>query len=127
MNDVPAVLLKAFKFGVVGLSGLIIDFSITWLCKEKLKWNKYLSNSLGFSLAVVNNYTWNRLWTFQSEKAWMPELLLFVVYALIGLLLNNLLLMLFHERFGIRFYFAKSFAIICVFAWNFLANFYFNF
>ena len=40
---------------------MIVDFGMTWLCKEKLRWNKYLSNSIGFVLAATNNYIWNRL------------------------------------------------------------------
>ena len=38
------------KFCVVGGSGVFIDFGITYLCKEWLRLNKYLANSLGFLL-----------------------------------------------------------------------------
>ena len=38
------------KFCVVGGSGVFIDFGITYLCKEWLRLNKYLANSLGFSV-----------------------------------------------------------------------------
>ena len=34
---------KFIKFGVVGCSGMIIDVGTTYLCKEKLRLNKYLS------------------------------------------------------------------------------------
>ena len=61
------LILKFVKFCIVGFSGMVVDFGTTWLCKEKLGWNKYLSNSLGFVLAATNNYIWNRLWTFHSE------------------------------------------------------------
>ena len=36
---------KFIKFGIVGGTGIIVDFSITWICKEKLQLNKYISNS----------------------------------------------------------------------------------
>ena len=42
------MLIKFIKFLIVGVSGLIIDFGLTYLCKEKIKLNKYLSNSIGF-------------------------------------------------------------------------------
>ena len=45
-----AFIVKMIKFGLVGLMGMVIDFGITWLCKEKLKWNKYVANSCGFTL-----------------------------------------------------------------------------
>ncbi len=127
MNHLYHFLIKVFRFAIVGLSGLLLDFSVTWLLKEKAKANKYFANSCGFIVAVINNYIWNRRWTFESNHIWLPELSRFVLFALIGLLLNNLLIMLFHGKWNIKFYYAKMLATICVFVWNFLSNFYFNF
>ena len=50
------MLFKFFKFVIVGFSGLIVDFSITFLLKEKLKIHRYLSNSAGFTVAASTNY-----------------------------------------------------------------------
>ena len=52
--------IRFFKFGIAGLTGIAIDFSLTWICKERLKINKYISNSLGLSFAVVSNFILNR-------------------------------------------------------------------
>lgn len=120
--------LKLGKFAAVGLTGLIIDFGVTWLCKEKLALNKFVANTLGFSLAVINNYLLNRIWTFQSSsQLWQQEFARFLGFALIGLVLNNFLLWIFNERLRMNFYTAKAIAIICVFFWNFFSNFLFNF
>ena len=122
------ILLRFIRFGIVGFSGMIVDFGVTWLCKEKLRWNKYLSNSLGFILAATNNYIWNRLWTFQSEsQAVAREYLSFVVIAVIGLGLNNLIIYLLHERLHLNFYLSKLIAIGCVTLWNFSMNYVFTF
>jgi putative flippase GtrA len=59
---------KFIKFGAVGCSGMIIDFGITYLCKEIFKLNKYISNGIGFILAATSNYFLNRIWTFESCK-----------------------------------------------------------
>lgn len=56
-----------FKFCVVGGSGVFVDFGVTYLCKEWLKLNKYVANSLGFLCASTSNYILNRIWTFQNE------------------------------------------------------------
>ena len=61
-------ILKFFKFGLVGFSGLIIDFGITWICKEKLKLNKYLANGFGFLFGVTNNYFLNKYFTFDNHN-----------------------------------------------------------
>ena len=122
------ILLRFIRFGIVGFSGMIVDFGVTWLCKEKLRWNKYLSNSLGFILAATNNYIWNRLWTFQSEsEAVAREYISFVVIAVIGLGLNNLIIYLLHERLHLNFYLSKLIAIGCVTLWNFSMNYVFTF
>lgn len=122
------ILMRFIRFGIVGCSGMIVDFGVTWLCKEKLRWNKYLSNSLGFVLAATNNYVWNRLWTFESEsEAVVREYLSFVVIATIGLALNNLIVYLLHERLHLHFYLSKLIAVGCVTLWNFSMNYVFTF
>ena len=66
------MIFKLFKFIIVGFFGLFIDFGLTVICKEKLSLNKYLSNSIGFLLAVSSNYFLNRVWTFGSKN---PEIM----------------------------------------------------
>ncbi len=122
------LLLKFLKFGVVGLLGTVIDFFFTWLCKEKLKWNKFLSNSIGFTLAASFNYILNRIWTFESANPDVRrEYFSFFVISLIGLGLNNLIIYLLNEKMKMNFYVAKVFAIAFVMIWNFVANYLFTF
>jgi len=119
---------KVLKFGAVGLLGMCVDFFITWLCKEKFRFNKYIANSIGFSVAVVNNFYWNLRWTFQAAgNNTASYFIRFVLFSLIGLGLNNLFIFLFNDKLGINFYISKAMAIVCVFIWNFSANNYFNF
>ncbi len=59
---------RMIRFGIVGASGILVDFSITWLFKERLKLNKFVANSLGFITAVTTNYLLNRVWTFQNTN-----------------------------------------------------------
>ena len=120
--------LKFIKFGIVGFSGLIVDFGLTWWSKEKLNLSKYLSNTIGFIVAATSNYYLNRLWTFASQD---PEILLqyskFFIVSLIGLGLNTLFLYGLHEHLKWNFYLAKLLAIGGVVIWNFTANYYFTF
>ena len=122
------MLFKLVKFIIVGFSGIFIDFGLTFLCKEKLTLNKYLSNSIGFLFAASSNYFLNRLWTFGSKN---PEIIVeftsFFFISIIGLLINNSILWLIHNKIKIDFYFAKFGAIIITTIWNFLANYYFTF
>jgi len=120
------MIFKLFKFVIVGFSGMVIDFSITILLKEKLKIHRYISNSAGFTVAASSNYLLNRLWTFESNN---PKIVVeyssFIVISIIGLAINNLFLFLFEKIF--KFYPAKFSAIVVTTLWNFLANYYLTF
>ena len=123
-----SILFKFIKFGLVGLSGIFVDFGITYLAKEKLKIHKYVANSLGFTLAATSNYFLNRIWTFKSTD---PEIIIqylkFIIISVIGLIINNLIIWLLHDKKGMNFYISKVVATIIVVIWNFLANYQFTF
>ena len=123
-----AILFKFIKFGIVGFSGMIVDFGITFICKEKLKIQKYLSNALGFSVAATTNWLLNRIWTFSSNNPQiLGEYLRFFAVSIIGLGVNTLILWLLTDRAKLNFYLSKIGAIGVTTIWNFLANNYFTF
>ena len=118
-------ILKFLKFGVVGVSGMVIDFGITYLCKEKLKIHKYLSNALGFVLAATNNWLLNRIWTFESSNPQMlAEYLKFFFVSVAGLAINTLVLWVLTDKLRVNFYLSKLVAIGVAKLWNFLANYF---
>jgi putative flippase GtrA len=123
-----AFLWKFLKFAIVGFSGLFVDFGITFICKEYLKIQKYISNSIGFTAAASTNYILNRVWTFQSKD---PDIAIeyteFLIISLIGLGINNFILWLIITKFKLNFYLSKLFAIGVVTIWNFLANYFITF
>ncbi len=124
-----SALIKYFiKFCVVGGSGVVVDFAITYLCKEILKLNKYLSNSLGFAVAATTNFLLNRWWTFNSLEADITtQYLKFIGFALVGLIINNSVIYLLNDKLRWNFYFSKLFAIGVVTFWNFVMNYLFTF
>ncbi len=122
------LILKFLKFGIVGASGVIVDFGFTYLCKEYLKIQKYIANAIGFTLAASSNYILNRIWTFRSHN---PEIGLeygkFLIISLIGLGINTLILWILVSKFNKNFYVSKLFAIGVVTIWNFFVNMMFTF
>lgn len=121
-------MLKFLRFGVVGFSGLFVDFGITWLLKEVARWQKYLSNAIGFIAAASSNYMLNRLWTFQSTNPNVAfEYTGFIFIAVLGLAINTLMLWILVSRVRMNFYVSKVFATAVVMIWNFVANLVFTF
>jgi putative flippase GtrA len=124
----PDFLEKFVKFGVVGFSGIFVDFGITYVLKEKLNIHKYVANSLGFVTATISNYLLNRYWTFYTgQGAQFVQFGKFFGIAILGLALNNLLIYLFNDKLKINFYVSKAFAIAIVSVWNFFANYLYTF
>ncbi len=127
--QLPADLIEKFlKFGVVGLSGMAVDFGFTILLKEKLKVQKYVSNAVGFCMAVVSNYFLNRWWTFRSTDVHvMHQFSTFFFVALVGLSINSFVLWILVSKKKYKFYFSKLIAIGVVTFWNFGINYFFTF
>ncbi|HPG34441.1 MAG: GtrA family protein [Lentimicrobiaceae bacterium] len=122
------VAYKFVKFGIVGFTGVFIDFGFTYICKEWFKIQKYVANAIGFTIAASSNYYLNRIWTFNSHN---PEIAVefgrFFFISLIGLLLSTLVIYLLVSKVKINFYFSKLFAIGVVTIWNFVINLNYTF
>ena len=122
------LIYKFIRFGLVGFSGIFVDFGTTYLLKEKLKVHKYIANSCGFLLATVSNYLLNRYWTFQStDPKAFEQFGKFFAISIIGLIFNNLIIYILNDKLKINFYLSKVFAIAAVSLWNFFANYIYTF
>tara|TARA_Y100001978_G_C23571535_1_gene374400 strand:+ start:301 stop:681 length:381 start_codon:yes stop_codon:yes gene_type:complete len=116
------------KFALVGMLGVIINFSSTWILKEIVIVNKYLSNATGYSLAMSVNFFLNKIWTFSNGyEIILVQILKFLLVISVGVLLNHLIVYYFHEKSKMNFYFSKLIAVAIVFVWNFSMHSYFTF
>jgi putative flippase GtrA len=129
LNISKPLILKFLKFSAVGFSGIIVDFSITYILKEKLRIHKYVANSTGFVFATLNNYYLNRIWTFNSTSAANPIIQFekFFLIALMGLFISNAIIYLLNDKLNYNFWICKITAIIVVSFWNFFANYIYTF
>ncbi len=66
---------RFLKFGMVGLSGVVINQVAIWLCQEHLftgvddfSLRLNLSMAVGILLAMTNNFHWNRRWTWKDRE-----------------------------------------------------------
>lgn len=118
---------KITRFGAAGSVGFVIDFSSTWLLKEKICLNKYIATSAGFCAAVINNFLLNYFWTFHAHNNLAGSLTVFFMIAVTGLALHNLLIYWFTRLYSFNFYVARLIAVAIIFVWNFTMNYFFNF
>ena len=117
------------KFGLVGFSGTILDFGILALLKS-FGMPTLPANTFSYSMGIINNYLWNRRWTFEADaQPWLLQFLRFALTSIIGLMFNNLIVLFLEFTFnGFQltesqtYIPAKIVATIAVFFWNYFAN-----
>jgi len=119
---------RFLRFLVVGAGGTIIDFSLLSLLKL-LGLPTLPANTISYLAGVINNFYWNRRWTFSEtrEQRWNKQFVQFLAVSLVGLLLNDALVVLleppFTGWFGRWGYLpAKAVATVVVVFWNYLGN-----
>jgi|Deesub1362A_J573_1020465.scaffolds.fasta_scaffold01159_6 putative flippase GtrA len=86
----PHELRRFGRFLAVGALGTALDFTLLAALKG-LGFPTLPANTLSFSAGVLNNYLGNRFWTFADCKGgpWGRQLAQFGLVGLIGLALNN--------------------------------------
>ena len=58
---------KFIKFGTVGFIGYLVNASTLWLFTQ-WRWPGSLAWGVSTELAILNNFVFNNIWTFRSEK-----------------------------------------------------------
>ena len=129
-STAPTKKKRFLRFLVVGAVGTGLDLGVLTLLKIA-GMSTLLANSLSFCAGVISNFTGNRTWTFADRRtsSWPKQLAQFVVVSVIGLTLNNLLVITlegyFHTGFGLgdwSYLPAKGIATSLVVFWNYFAN-----
>jgi dolichol-phosphate mannosyltransferase len=138
-HPLPAWFFKKrfIKFGTVGASGVVVNLGVLYLCQEFLfvaiqSPGMRLNASLAMAifLATVNNFFWNRFWTWGDRKH-RPDkhlLLHFGQYALacwVGIVLQVLLTKLLVVY--LHYLIANALAIVLASLFNFLVNNFWTF
>jgi len=59
---------RFIRFGIVGFAGYLVNASTLFLFSGILKFPEWVSWSLSTELAIISNFIWNNLWTFQEVK-----------------------------------------------------------
>jgi len=162
MGDRP-VIHQLIRFAVVGGSSFVIDFGIRWILTFHVPWGDHLLSevfgswlqanipffahrfvspqnaavpffvAISSSIAIVNSFIWNRLWTFEirGKEERMGQFRRFVAISVIGMILNVLIsstlanLIPGHGQRGLAIATVIATAVVAV--WNFAGQRYYAF
>lgn len=87
----PNERVKFLRFAVVGTLGSVVDFGVFNLLATLLKVPAIAASVVSFSLAVINNFIWNRYWTYPETRQ-VPiakQLTQFAVVSIAGLAIRT--------------------------------------
>ena len=140
--DNPQERERFLKFSVVGAFGALVDFGSFHLLMSLLGIQPKWAQAVSFTLAIISNFIWNRLWTYPDSrsKPITNQLLTFFIVNLVGLgirtpIFNGLeapfrrmfegfsflpIWIIDADRLGYTF--ALGVAVVVVMFWNFLIN-----
>ena len=56
------------RFALVGASGYVVNLAVFWAAVHAAGLDHRIGATLAFLVAVTNNFTWNRTWTFAGSE-----------------------------------------------------------
>jgi putative flippase GtrA len=114
--------LQLLKFCVVGASGYVVNLAVFSVLVKEFDAHYLLAATVSYLVAVTNNYTWNRLWTFRHQRGhYAQQGMRFFVVSTTALGANLLMLHLLVTA-GMAEIRAQAIAIVLVTPLNFLGN-----
>jgi dolichol-phosphate mannosyltransferase len=110
------------KFCVVGGSGYVVNLAVFTLLVAVFDIHYLPAAVCSFLVAVTNNYTWNRVWTFRAQRGHVAyQGMRFLVVSTLALGANLLVLHLL-VSLGLGEVLAQAIAIVLVTPINFVGN-----
>lgn len=112
------------KFGLVGGIAFLIDYGLLYALTEWLGLYYLVSSVISFSVSVIFNYIASVIWVFdvKQENSKTRNFLLFILFSVIGLGINQLLLYIGVDWMHFYYMWVKIFATLVVMVWNFITR-----
>jgi dolichol-phosphate mannosyltransferase len=110
------------KFTVVGGTGYLVNLVVFVVLVQGWHLHYIPAAIASFLVAVTNNYTWNRLWTFRDQRGHVAyQGMRFLVVSTVALVANLLVLQLLVSATS-RPVLSQAIAIVLVTPVNFVGN-----
>ncbi|OGO27759.1 MAG: hypothetical protein A2W33_08785 [Chloroflexi bacterium RBG_16_52_11] len=143
----PQERTRFLRFAVVGIFGAVVDFGTFNLLVSLFSVQAVLASVISFLAAVINNFIWNRYWTYPDSRSRpvAKQLAMFSLISLLGLLIRtplfaflevqltrlfislNIPTMGFVTAVFLGHNLALAFAVVVVMFWNFFVNRYWTY
>lgn len=113
-----------FRYFFVASAAFAVDFGSLIILKEIFNFNYLVAATLSFCLGVIVNFYLSTRWIFLDPKFSKKqyEFTGVALVALVGLLLNDLILWFLTSQVGLYYIYSKLFATGVIFFWNFFVR-----
>ena len=124
MKKLTDLFFQLLRFGAVGVICFLIDYLLMLLLTEVCGVAYLLSCGISFTVSAVVNYVLSMRFVFSRtvEMDRRVEFLLFFLMSAVGLVLTELLMLLFVESFAVHYALAKIVVTAIVMAYNFISR-----
>lgn len=118
------LLAQLAKFGVVGVVATVIDFGVMNLLHYALHLDILIANTAGFTISLIFNYVASMKFVFEhrDDMSRKREFAIFVVLSIIGLLLNDGIVLALNKGLLLEANIAKVAATALVMIYNFVTR-----
>lgn len=119
----PSNWMQLVRFGVVGGSGYVVNLGLYTVLVHAASVDYRVAAVLGFLAAVVNNFFWNRHWTFDAADGHAGfQSARFLVVSLAAFAAQFALLQVLVDSAGLEKVPAQALSIAAAMPLNFLGN-----
>ena len=136
---------RFIRFAVVGALGAAIDFGVMNLLSHFSNMPLVYAGTISFICAVINNFTWNRFWTYPESRSrpLLGQLGMFFLVNLAGIAIRiptlhyleppllRFFVRTFHASHNMAEFYARNLtltvALGIVMLWNFFVNRYWTY
>jgi putative flippase GtrA len=117
-------LARPLRFGVVGLSGIVVNSAILWALVRELHLAVMLGSVLATEAAILSNFLLNDRWTFRgvSARSFTQRLLRFNGVALGGMAITAGILTALASNTHLHLLIANVLAVGAATGWNYIVN-----
>lgn len=123
-HRMKTLLAQLAKFGVVGVVATVIDFGVMNLLHYALHLDILIANTAGFTISLIFNYVASMKFVFEhrDDMSRKREFAIFVVLSIIGLLLNDGIVLALNKGLSLEANIAKVAATALVMIYNFVTR-----
>ena len=123
----PFVKPDFIGYCIIGLIGLVVDFSVFYLCYKIIGIEYTWANIICSHCGILNNFILNSIFTFKVTDKKMIRFLSYYGIALIGIAFGTFLLYVFTDILGIYPTISKLFVLGIITPMMFFCNKYLTF